>query len=213
LEANFAIVFTWLFSRHKRSLVVLKIVEWKMDTAMMMCKKSIDDHLFNRDIIDFGGKQCTLFSPICRIFLFGNYAIVSYILSSSKCQFYRRWTSGKCLTCLMNALAGAAGQCKRIEPRGKLYQSLKIIRLRLIYSFVCFVGIHIQKTWIVFGGVYVMDDTSSCRGFWRRSMWICGRVGIDICHGLGLRCAELLHIIFRMHIHEYSMTLFSGKYV
>ena len=51
-----------------------------------MCKKSSDVHLFNRDIIDFGGKQCTLFSRICTI-LIGNYAIVPIILSS-KCQFY-----------------------------------------------------------------------------------------------------------------------------
>ena len=79
---------------------------------MMMCKKSSDAHLFSHDIIDFRGKQCILLSPICTT-LFGNYVIVSPILSSSNCQFYRRWTSWKCLTCLVNVLAGAAGQCKR----------------------------------------------------------------------------------------------------
>jgi len=108
-----------------------KIVQWKLDTAMMMCKKSSDVHLFNRDIIVLGGKQCTLFSPICI-----NYLAVPFILSSPKCQFYRRWTSGKCLTYLVNILAGAAGQCKRNESRGEFYQSLKIIRLRFIYLFV-----------------------------------------------------------------------------
>jgi hypothetical protein len=44
-----------------------KIIEWKLDTAMMMCKKSSDAYLFIRDIINSGGKQCTLFSPICMI--------------------------------------------------------------------------------------------------------------------------------------------------
>ena len=85
--------------------------------TIMMYKKSSDGHLFNRNIIDSGGKQCTLFSPICMI-LFGNYAIVPFILSSSKCQFYRRWTLEKCLICLMNVLAGAVGQYKRNESRG-----------------------------------------------------------------------------------------------
>ena len=89
-------------------------------------KKSSDAHLFNRDIIDSGGKQCTLFSPI-RMILFGNYAIVPFILSLPKCQFYRRWTSGKCLTYLVNNLAGAAEQCKRNESRGVFYQSSKIM--------------------------------------------------------------------------------------
>ena len=50
---------------------------------MMMYKKSSDGHLFNRGIIDSGGKQCTLFSPIYMI-LFGNYAIVPLFMSSSK---------------------------------------------------------------------------------------------------------------------------------
>ena len=103
--------------------------------ALKLCKKSCDAYLFIRDIIDSGGKQCTFFSPICMI-LFGNYAIVPFILSSPKRQFYRRWTSGKCLTYLVNILAGAAGQCKRNESRGVFYQSLKIIRLRFIYLFV-----------------------------------------------------------------------------
>jgi len=70
---------------------------WKLDTDMMMCKKSSDAHLFSHDIIDFRGKQCTVFSPICTM-LFGNCAIVPFILSLSKCQFYRRWTSGIYMT-------------------------------------------------------------------------------------------------------------------
>ena len=98
-------------------------------------QESSDAHLFSRDIIDFRGKQCILFSPICTT-LFGNYVIVSPILSSSNCQFYRRWTSWKCLTCLVNVLAGTSGQCKRNESRGVFYQLLKIMRLRFIYLFV-----------------------------------------------------------------------------
>ena len=98
---------------------------------MMMCKKSSDVHLFNRDIIVFGGKQRTLFSTICM-----NYLAVPFILSSPKCQLYRRWTSGKCLIYLVNILVGAAGQYKRNESRGVFYQSLQIIRLRFIYLFV-----------------------------------------------------------------------------
>ncbi len=74
-----------------------EIDEWKLDTDMMMCKKSCDAHLFSHDIIDFRGKQCTVFSPICTM-LFGNCAIVPFILSLSKCQFYRRWTSGIYMT-------------------------------------------------------------------------------------------------------------------
>jgi len=112
-----------------------EIVEWKLDTDMMMCKKSSDAHLFSHDIIDFRGKQCILFSPICTT-LFGNYVIVSPILSSSNCQFYRRWTSWKCLTRLVNFLAGMAGQFKRNESRGVFYQLLKIMRLRYTYLFV-----------------------------------------------------------------------------
>ena len=92
---------------------------------MMMCKKSSDAHLFSHDIIDFRGKQCILFSPICTT-LFGNYVIVSPILSSSNCQFYRRWTLWKCLTRLVNFLAGMAGQFKRNESRGVFYQLLKL---------------------------------------------------------------------------------------
>ena len=94
-----------------------------------------DAHLFKRDIIDSGGKQRTLFSPICMI-LFCNYAIVPSILSSPKCQFDRGWTSGKCLTYLVNILVGAAEQCKRNESRGVFYQSLTIMRLRYIYLLV-----------------------------------------------------------------------------
>ena len=89
-----------------------EIVEWKLDTDMMMCKISSDAHLFSHDIIDFRGKQCILLSPICTM-LFGNYVIVSPILSWFNCKFYRRWTSWKCLTCLVNVHARAAGQCKR----------------------------------------------------------------------------------------------------
>ena len=37
-----------------------EIVGWKLDTDMMMCKKSSDAHLFSHDIIDFHGKQCIL---------------------------------------------------------------------------------------------------------------------------------------------------------
>ena len=74
-----------------------EIDEWKLDTDMMMCKKSSDAHLFSHDTIDFRGKQCTVFSPICTM-LFGNRAIVPFILSLSKCQFYRRWTSGIYMT-------------------------------------------------------------------------------------------------------------------
>ena len=102
---------------------------------MMMCKKSSDAYLFNRDIIDSGRKQRTLFSPICMI-LFCNYAIVPSILSSPKCQFDRGWTSGKCLTYFVNILVGAAEQCKRNESRGVFYRSLKIIRLLFIYLFL-----------------------------------------------------------------------------
>ena len=40
-----------------------EIVEWKLDTDMMMCKKSSNAHLFSHNIIDFRGKQCTVFSP------------------------------------------------------------------------------------------------------------------------------------------------------
>ena len=57
-----------------------EIVEWKLDTAMMMCKKSSDAHLFSRDIIDFRGRQCILLSSICTT-LFGNYVIVSPLCS------------------------------------------------------------------------------------------------------------------------------------
>ena len=60
---------------------------------MMMCKKSSDAHLFSHDIIDFRGKQCTVFSPICTM-LFGNYAIVPFILSSSKCKFLQKMDLG-----------------------------------------------------------------------------------------------------------------------
>ena len=35
----------------------LDIFEWKLDSAVMICKESSDAHLFNRDIIDFGEKQ------------------------------------------------------------------------------------------------------------------------------------------------------------
>ena len=59
-----------------------QIVEWKLDTDMIKCKKSCDAHLFSHDIIVFRGKQCRVFSPICTI-LFGNGAIVPFILSSS----------------------------------------------------------------------------------------------------------------------------------
>ena len=48
-----------------------------------------------------------------------------------------------------------------------------------IYLFVYLIGIY--KTRIVLGGLYVMGDTSSCRGFWRRTMSIFGRDGIDTC--------------------------------
>ena len=42
-----------------------EIVEWKLDTDMMKCKKSCNAHLFGNDIIYFRGKQCRVFSPIC----------------------------------------------------------------------------------------------------------------------------------------------------
>ncbi len=85
-----------------------EIVEWKLDTDMMICKKSSDAHLFSHDIIDFRGKQCRVFSPICTI-LFGNCAMVPFILSLSKCQFYWRWTSGIYMTWLVNVLEGRVG--------------------------------------------------------------------------------------------------------
>ena len=85
-----------------------EIVEWKLDTDMMMCEKSSDAHLFSHDIIDFRGKQCTVFSPICTM-LFGDCAIVPFILSSSKCQVYRRWTSGICLTWLIGESSCGGG--------------------------------------------------------------------------------------------------------
>ena len=48
-------------------LVVLpEIVEWKLDTDMMMCKKSSDAHLFSHDIIDFSA-QC--FLPYAQCYL------------------------------------------------------------------------------------------------------------------------------------------------
>ena len=43
-----------------------EIVEWKLDTDMMMCKKSSDAHLFSHDIIDFSA-QC--FLPHARCYL------------------------------------------------------------------------------------------------------------------------------------------------
>ena len=43
-----------------------EIVEWKLDTEMMMCKKSSDAHLFSHDIIDFSA-QC--FLPYARCYL------------------------------------------------------------------------------------------------------------------------------------------------
>ena len=90
-------------------------------------------YLIVTSLILMGGKQCTLFSRICTI-LIGNYAIVPIILSSSKCQFYRRWTSGKCLTWLVNFLAGAAGQWKRNESRGEFINHWKLCDCDL---FIC----------------------------------------------------------------------------
>ena len=84
-------------------------------------------------ILERSSAHCFLLA--IYMILFGNYAIVPFIMSSSQCQFYRRWTSWKCLTCLVNVLAGAAGQCKWNESRGVFYQSLKIMQLRFIYLF------------------------------------------------------------------------------
>ena len=132
---NFAIVFTWLLSRHKQSLIVQEIVEWNWIQPWWCARNQVmHAHLSSHDIIDFRGKQCRVISPTCTN-LFGNCAIVPFILSSSKCQFYRRWTSGICLTWLVNVLAGADGQCNGMS-RGVFYQSLKILRLRFIYLFV-----------------------------------------------------------------------------
>ena len=57
-------------------------------------KKSSDAYLFIRGIIDSGGKNCTLFSPICMI-LFGNYAIIPFILSPPQCKFLEKMDLGE----------------------------------------------------------------------------------------------------------------------
>ena len=131
-----------------------EIVEWKLDTDMMMCKKSSDAHLFSHDIIDFRGKQCTVFSPICTM-LFGNCAIFTFILSSSNCQFYRRWTSGICLTWLVNVLAGADGQCNGMSQEEYFINRWKLCDCDL---FICLFDWHLQDTnspwWIICYGWY-----------------------------------------------------------
>ena len=77
-----------------------KIVEWKLDTAVMMhvqeIKRCSFAYLIVTSLILVGSSAHCFLLAICTI-LFGNYAIVPCILSS-KCQFYRRWTSGKCMT-------------------------------------------------------------------------------------------------------------------
>ena len=62
------------------------------------------------------------------------YARYYLAITQSKCQFYRRWTSGKCLTWLVNVLAGAAGQWKRNESRGLFINRWKLCNCDL---FVC----------------------------------------------------------------------------
>jgi len=58
--------FTCLFASLAKAISGrAEIVEWKLDTDMMKCKKSCNAHLFSNDIIYFRGKQCRVFSPIC----------------------------------------------------------------------------------------------------------------------------------------------------
>ena len=97
-------------------------------------------YLIVASLILVGSSGCTLYSRICTI-LIGNYAIVPIIWSSSKCQFYRRWTSGKCLTWLLNFLAGAAGQSKRNESRGVFINRWKLCDCDL---FICLIRWHTQ---------------------------------------------------------------------
>ena len=137
LFGNFVIIFTCLLRWQRQYLVVLKSLNgswiqtwWSARNHAMLIYLVMTSFIFAGS-----SAECSL--PYACTILFGNCAIVPFILSSSNlCQFYRRWTSGKCLTYLVNILAGAAGQCKRNESRGVFYQSLKIIRLRFIYLFV-----------------------------------------------------------------------------
>ena len=135
-EANFTIVFTWLFSWHKRSLVALKLLNGSWIQPWWCARnQAMLIYLFVTSL--------TLEGSSAHYFLL--YAWFHLAITQYFRLFCRRlnvnftedaWTSGKCLTYLVNILAGAAEQCKRNESRGVFYQSLKIIRLRFIYLFV-----------------------------------------------------------------------------
>jgi hypothetical protein len=82
-----------------------------------MCKESSDAYYFIRDIVDFGGKQCTLFSHICTI-LFGYYPLVSFILVFVVLMpILKKIELMEMFDVLVERSTGAAGQCKWNEQR------------------------------------------------------------------------------------------------
>ena len=151
------IVFTCLLRWQRQYLVVLKSLNgsW-IQTWWSARNHAMHAHLSSHDIIDFRGKQCRVISPTCTI-LFGNCANVPFILSSSKCQFYRRWTSGICLTWLVNVLAGADRQCNGMSQEEYFINRCKLCDSDL---FICLFHWHTHLKdmnspwWIICFGRY-----------------------------------------------------------
>ena len=119
-----------------------EIVECSLDTDMMMCKKSSDAHLFSHDIIDFHGKQCTVFSPICTM-LFGICAIVPFICLCRRlnANFTEDGPRGYVWHNWWMILRGR--MCNVTEWVKRSILSIVENYATAIYLFVSFIGIHI----------------------------------------------------------------------
>ena len=140
---------------------------------MMMCKTSSDAHLFSHHIIDFSA-QCFLPYARCYLAIAQSFRLFCRRLNAN---FTEDGPRGYVWHDWWMFLRGLMGNVTEWVKRSIL--SIVENYATAIYLFVCLIGIY--KTRIVLGGLYVMGDTSSCRGFWRRTMSIFGRDGIDTC--------------------------------
>ena len=149
------IIFTCLLRWQRQYLVVLKSLNgswiqtwWSARNHAMLIYLVMTSFIFAGS-----SAECSL--PYACTILFGNCAIVPFILSSSKCQFYRRSTSGICLTWLVNVLAGADGQCNGMSQEENFINRWKLCDCDL---FICLFDWHLQDTnsswWIICYGRY-----------------------------------------------------------
>ena len=134
LEANFAIVITWLLSWLKRSLVALKLLNWSWIQPWWCGRNQM--MLIYLIVTSSGAKQCTWFSLIFMI-LFGNYAIFPSILSLPKCQFTEDGPGGNVWHVWWTFLRGRLGNVNGMSQEEYFINRWKLCDCDLfIYLFV-----------------------------------------------------------------------------